>query len=178
MSSVKSIVVDYFDSLRSARDRRFKLPVLLVQIGFPVLMGVVFGAVGLEIANSGEVVTGVSIVAALMCGVATLLFQIRVNLREKFEDESQAFLTQFDLDLVDELFAQVMWCILTGFFLVLLILAKGVIPGLIVAFPLARNFGLGLMWGLMTNFILTVGLVLKRLNRVYYLVAANKRNRQ
>lgn len=176
MSSVKYILYDYFNSLRSARDGRFRFSVLFVQVCCPVLIGIIFGAVGFGIVNSSEVVTGVSIVAALMCGVAIMLFQIRIGLQEKFARSRQFFLTEYDLELVDELFAQVMWCILSGFLLVLLILIKGIFPEQIAAAPFARNIGLGVIWSLMTNFILTIGLVLKRINRVYNLVAANKRD--
>ena len=108
MSSVAGIVKDYADSLRSARDGKLKLSFVLVQVGFPLALGVAAGLLGLRIPNSGELVTGVSIVAALMCGVATLLFQTRADLHRRLDAENDAFLTEGDLALVDELFAQVM----------------------------------------------------------------------
>ena len=40
MSSVTGIWLDYLDSLRSARDEKLKLRVVLAQIGIPFAVGV------------------------------------------------------------------------------------------------------------------------------------------
>ena len=69
--------------------------------------------------------------AALMCGVATLLFQTRVDLRGRVCGADDHFLNTGDLKLVDELFAQVMWSILSGFLLVFLLLMKNALAGIL-----------------------------------------------
>lgn len=176
MSSVRGIVKDYVNSLRSARDGKLKPSFVLVQIGSPLVLGLMAGLLRFGVPNTSELVTGVSIVAALMCGVATLLFQTRVDLRQKFDGENDAFLTEDDLRLVDELFAQVMWTILSGFLLVFVLVIKGALPSVLGGIDAIVRLGFGLTWFLAGNFVLTVGVVLKRMRSVYYRVAVHKRD--
>lgn len=177
MSSVLHIARNYLDSLRSARDGRFKPSVVVGQMLVPVAFGLAMSFFGIDAEEATDIVAGVSIVAALMCAVATLLFQTRIGLREKLDDTGQAFLTESDLTLVDELFAQVMWAILSGFVLVFLLLLKAALLDIIAPVSLAWHSVLFLVWCLAGNFVLTIGIVLRRLDRVYYLVAANKRSK-
>lgn len=178
MSSVAGITKDYFDTLKSARDGKLKPKVVLVQICLPVAIGVAAAAVRFCVPNSEELVTGVSIVAALMCGVATLLFQTRVDLRQRFEAESDAFLVEGDLKLVDELFAQVMWAILSGFLLAFFLVLKGALAPALGCLELLARVGYGLVWGFAANFVLTVGVVLKRMRCVYEIVAVHSHSRK
>ena len=175
MSSVAGIAKDYVNSLRSARDGKLRPSVIFVQMGLPLAAGVVAGLLRFGIPNSGELVTGVSIVAALMCGVATLLFQTRVDLRQRFDSGNDAFLTEDDLKLMDELFSQVMWAILSGFLLVFLLVMKSALASVASGIEFFVRLGFGLTWCLATNFVLTVGVVLKRMRCVYYRVAVHRR---
>lgn len=174
MSSVAGIAKDYVNSLRSARDGKLKPRVILVQMGLPLAVGVAAGLLRFGVPNSSELVTGVSIVAALMCGVATLLFQTRVDLRQRFDGRSDAFLTEGDLKLVDELFSQVMWAILSGFLLVFLLVMKSALASVASGIEFFVRLGFGLTWCLAANFVLTVGVVLKRMRSVYCRVAAHR----
>lgn len=175
MSSVAGIWLDYLDSLRSARDGKLKPRAVLGQIGIPLAVGVAAALLRFGVSNAGDIVTGVSIVAALMCGVATLLFQTRVDLRERVCGADDHFLNKGDLKLVDELFAQVMWSILSGFLLVFLLLMKSALAGLLGEFDLLVRAGYGVIWCLVANFVLTVGMVLKRMRRVYQIAGQGKR---
>ena len=175
MSSVTGIWLDYLESLRSARDEKLKLRVVLAQIGIPFAVGVITALLRFGVPNSSDIVTGVSIVAALMCGVATLLFQTRVDLRERVYGGDDHFLNEDDLKLVDELFAQVMWSILSGFLLVFLLLMKSAVAGALGGFELLVRVGYGVVWCLVANFVLTVGIVLKRMRRVYRIAGQGKR---
>lgn len=159
-----------------ARDGKLKPSFVLVQIGLPLVLGITAGLFRFGVPNSGELLTGVSIVAALMCGVTTLLFQTRVDLRQKFDDESDAFLTDDDLELVDELFAQVMWAILSGFLLAFLLVMKGALSGILGGVDVVVRVGFGLTWFLVGNLVLTVGVVLKRMRSVCYRVAVHRRD--
>lgn len=175
MSSVAGIAKDYISSLKSARDGKMKPTVLFMQIGFPFVAGIIAALTRFGVPNSEELITGVSIVAALMCGVATLLFQTRINLSKLFENKTNVFLLKDDIRLVDELFAQVMWSILSGFLLALLLVMKT--PAVLVfgSLDLFVRVGFGLAWCLVVNFVLTVGMVLKRMRRVYQIVAMRNR---
>ncbi len=174
-SSVVGIAKNYLNSLKSARDDKHKPRVLLVQLGLPFCCGVVAGVLRFGIPNASDLVTGVSIVASLMCGVATLLFQTRIDLRERVDGAVDCFLADDDLRLVDELFAQVMWSILSGFLLVLLLLVKGSFADVFYGNEALVRVGYGLVWCLVLNFVLTVGVVLKRINRVYQIAGQGKR---
>lgn len=178
MSSVAGIAKSYFDSLRSARDGKLKPVVLIEQFFLPLTCGIAAAFMYFDAPDSEELVTGVSVVAALMCSVATLLFQTRVDLRQRLESGSDAFLTTGDLELVDELFAQVMWSILSGFALVFLLMMRGIAVGTIGDIDVLVRLGFGLVWYLIVNFVLTVCMVLKRIQRVYEVVAVHRRNRE
>lgn len=176
MSSVAGIAKDYLNSLRSTRDKKLKPKIALVQICLPIGVGVAAFAARFGVPNSSELITGVSIVAALMCGVATLLFQTRVDLRQRFESDGNAFLLEDDLELVDELFAQVMWAILSGFLIALLLVVKGAFAPVFGSVDVLARIGFGLVWCFALSFVLTVGIVLKRMRHVYEIVAVHRRN--
>ena len=176
MSSVVGIAKDYIHSLKSARDGKMKPAVVLTQICLPIAAGVVAALVRFGVPNSEGLVTGVSIVAALMCSVGTLPFQIRIDLRRLFESKADAFLLEDDIKLVDELFAQVMWSILSGFLLALILVMEAPAVSVFGSMDVFVRTGFGLVWCLVVNFILTVGVVLKRMRRVYVIVAMRNRN--
>lgn len=176
MSSVADIAKDYVHSLKSANDRKLKLGTVLFQLGAPVGLGLLAAAVRLGIPDPSDAVTGVSIVSALMCSVAVLLFQARVDLRHRFESLGDPAFVQGDLDLVDELFAQVLWSILSGFVLVLLLILESAFSSALAGFEPVMRLGCGVAWCLMANFALTVGIVLKRMRRVYRSIARGIRD--
>ena len=170
MSSIFGIVEDYIESLKSARDGRMPLNTIFVQIILPIFVGALSGIFMQDFPELSDVVTGISIVSSLMFAAATLLFQTRIELRKELENETQYFLTNEDLKLIDGLFSQVLWSILSGFILVLTILVVDMVDP--TSSP-AVNIIFGFIATGLTNFILTVGIALKRMRRVYSLVAKN-----
>lgn len=175
MSSVRGILQDYIDSLKSARDGKLKPGTLLFQLGIPFGCGIAAGAVRFGVSEAENIVTGVSIVAALMCGVATLLFQTRIDLRQRFENSKDPFLVERDLRLVDGLFSQVMWSILSGFLLVLFLVLKSSFSSMLASFDVLVRIACCVAWCLIVNFVFTVGVILKRMRCVYITFAKGKK---
>lgn len=176
MSSVWGIAKDYVRSLLSANDGRHKLNTLVGQLGVPLGCGIAAGVARVNVAATDSIITGVSIVAALMCGVATLLFQTRVDLRQRYDSRDNHFFCERDLELVDELFSQVLWSILSGFLLVFILMLKSSFGGELAGFEAIVRLGYGVAWCLIANFVLTVALILKRIRAVYIIIAKEKRN--
>lgn len=175
MSSVCGICKAYLSTLRSARTGKTNKKALAMQIALPVVIGLVVGLFAHMTIEVGNAVTGISIVAALLCAMATMLFQIRINLREKFEEDSQAFLTGGDLILVDELFAEVIWAILFGMILALAMIIADWFGLFKSVNDVVSRIATGTLIACIVHFALVIGMILKRLNRVYLLVAVHKR---
>ena len=86
-----------------------------IQIVIPIALGCISFFIGLRISDPSNIVVGISIVAALMCAMAVLLFQVRAEIRR----ENNALLVGDDVKLVDETFDDAMWAILVGFLIAL-----------------------------------------------------------
>ena len=176
MSSVLGIFKRYSATFRSARDGRFLLKPFLAQICIPIVVGALSAVFGPVINNAGNAVTGISVVAALLCAAATMLFQIRIELEERMSKGSQVFLVSGDLDLVDELFSQVIWAILIGFCLVLLMLGYDWFNlSDSIDFAIAAKVVSGVIVSGVLHFVMVIAMVLKRFTRIYELVAEHKR---
>ena len=183
MSSVKEIVKGYARTLKGARDGKPALGPVASQILMPLAFGAASCAAGWSVPRVSDAVAGISIVASLLCSVAALLFQVRIDLRMRLEEDErsenqQHFLVSDDLELLDEMFSQVMWVILEGFVLVLIMVLSEWL-GLLGTKPLSAQAATCITFIIVcgvANFVVVIGAVLKRLNRVYQLIAMNKRN--
>lgn len=82
-SSVFSIVTGHFRTLYDARSGRIRIRDLIFQLGLPLALAATSQLLSWQLREVGNVIVGVSIVAALLCAMATLIFQIRVNLQGK-----------------------------------------------------------------------------------------------
>lgn len=174
MSSVSGIAKAYLSTLRDQRTGDTSRKVVIAQFGIPIFSGVAWALAGPAITAPGNAIVGISIVSALLCAMATMLFQTRVSLDNRKKGGEETFVTEVDLILVDQLFSAVLWAILLGFLIVLAMVtlewfgafwlegaSAQIIAGFLVAFT--------------AHFVFVVGTILKRLNRVYEIVARNKR---
>lgn len=183
MSSVKEIVKGYARTLKGARDGKPAPGPITWQILMPLALGATSCAVGWSVPCVSDAVAGISIVASLLCSVAALLFQVRIDLRMRLEEDErsenqQHFLVSDDLELLDEMFSQVMWVILEGFVLVLIMVLSewlGLLGAKLLSARAATCMTFIIVCGV-ANFVVVIGAVLKRLDRVYRLIAMNKRN--
>ena len=81
-SSVVGIAKGHFRTLRDARTGRVRVFDLVWQVGLPVACGVVCAVFGWHLDDASNAIVGISIVAALMCAMAALIFQIRLDLNK------------------------------------------------------------------------------------------------
>ena len=174
MSSVSGIAKAYFSTLRDQRTKKINMKAMAFQVAVPVVAGVIWFFCCDSIVDISNAITGISIVSALLCAMATMLFQIRIDLRVGRESNKNTFNVENDLEFVDELFYAVLWVILFGLLIVLFMMIIDWVPAFQTKGFLARCIS-GIYVAVIFYFVLVVGLILKRLLRVYELVALHKR---
>ena len=174
MSAVVGIAKSYFSTLKNQRSGRTHIGALMVQLGAPIAIGIIWLLTGPLISSPSNAIVGISIVSALLCAMATMLFQIRMSLRASEKAGEDCFVTEKDLKLVDELFAAVLWAILFGLAVVLLMVVLEWLGIYRLDDCVGRCLS-ALQIAFIVHFVFVIGVVLKRLNRVYELVAIQKR---
>lgn len=174
MSSVTGIAKSYCATLKNQRTKKVNFGAVAVQVLFPLAVGVVWVFFGPTITNPGNAIAGISIVSALLCSMATMLFQIRIDIRSDMESGENHFITEKDATLIDELFAAVAWAILFGLTTVLIMVFSDWL-GILQLCNIAPKIISGVIVAFIAHFVFVIGTVLKRLARVYDLVARNKR---
>lgn len=174
MSSVSAIVENYFKSLSDQQSEKKSKKTICAQIALPVCLGAAFGLFGPIIRIYNDAIVGISIVSALLCAMATLLFQTRSDWHFSRKKEVESFVTDKDLELVDQLFAAVMWAILFGLVTTFVMIVVSWLDGAWLDNHIGHIFS-GVIIAFVIHFVFVVGLILKRLNRVYDLFARQKR---
>ena len=165
-ASVSSIAEDHFATLKNDDDK-YDLADVAVQIAMPVAAGAVVFLFKCVIGDVGALVTGVSIVAALMGAMAVLIFQIRLSI------PNDNRLDVYDYELVDEVFSNILWAILVGFTLALGLVVYQTFC--VMDLWLAGNVVTSLAVALGLHFVVVVAMCLKRLNLAYMRIAAKRR---
>lgn len=175
MSSPNRIPKEYFSTLVSQRTGKYKVSTIAFQIALPLIVGAIAFVLKVQISSVDSTIGGVAVVAALLCAVATMLFQIRIDLRINVKNSSDAFVTENDLKLVDELFAALLWGIMFGFIITaiaMIIQWAGVLDS---DNRLVIDLCSSILIACIMHFALVIGLILKRLSAVYQIVAMQKR---
>ena len=168
-SSVLPILRDYLATLSDRRDTkahdggqtRYRAADIVVHFFAPLAFGLLVFFVGFQLRDPGNLIVGISIVAALMCATATLLFQIRMGLNETRD----ARIEETDKELVDQTFADVLWAILFG----LLFAAALIVAEALGAFddgPVVR-VATAVTSAMFLHFVMVIGMCLKRLRAAY-----------
>ena len=163
-SSVFNIATGHFRTLYDARSGKTRIRDLAFQLGFPLLLAGTSQRLSWQLTNVGNAVVGVSIVAALLCAMATIIFQIRVSLQGKPQQHRKG------AQLIDEVFANVLWAIIVSFFIALLLIIADSF-GLLSNEEAAKTISSVVVFA-GTHFVLVVGMCLKRLQSAYDVIAA------
>lgn len=159
-SSVLSIPKKHFATLKDERTDKIKPSDVAFQIAVPIAAGIACFASGWQLESAGNAIVGISIVAALMCAMAVLVFQIRLDLRNRDVSADR------DLRLIDEVFANIMWAILVGLLLALLLIVWDANAS---AFSVTASRVLSAICvAICLHFVFVVGMCLKRLQSAYY----------
>lgn len=183
-SSVVGIFKGYVRTLRDARgggEARVRVADVLVQIGLPIAAGVACYFTGWHLGNPSNAIVGISIVSALMCAMATLLFQVRSDASERPAEEQPSpdgdpkhlpalRMKLRDKRFIDEVFDDVMWAILVGLTLSLYLIAIDAV-GLLADGGIASRALSSVAVAVCAHFVLVIGMCLKRLRRAYNVVS-------
>lgn len=166
-SNIMEIVEEHFDTLRDARTDKIKIGDIVFQIGLPLFIGCLCFLSGWWLKDASNAIVGISIVAALMCAMAVLVFQIRMDA------SADKRLGENDLILINELFANIMWAILVGLLLAFALIAFDALGLFSGGYP--AQIATSISLAMCAHFIIVIAMCLKRLQRAYNRVAAKKR---
>lgn len=183
-SSVAGIFKGYVRTLRDARNGNkacVRPADVLVQIVLPIAIGLGCFFTGWHLANPSNAIVGISIVSALMCAMATLLFQIRGQMAEEPGEapaggsNAAAHIPSFRMKLrdkrfIDEVFDDVMWAILVGLTLSLYLIVIDAI-GFLADGGTASRVLSSIAVAVCAHFVLVIGMCLKRLRSAYNVVS-------
>lgn len=160
----------YIDGLRMYDRLRFSD--MALQFGFPIIIGVLLGFGFVFIPGDvsdikaviGNAISAVSIISGLMCALAVLIFQLRVQLStgESVKVSDREYM------LVDHLFNDALWDVVVGLSCALtLVVASGLVStaSIFSAVLLATSTALSV------HFLLVTTMCIKRLSIAYEVIA-------
>lgn len=159
------LLIKYIDTLRNYQTNKIAATDIAVQLVIPALLSVVLffkwpdSSVNFEDLIS-NLISCISIISGLMCGVSVLLFQLRLQMSSQIDPKP----LDREFALVDESFHISMWTVLDGIFAV----------GLLCIAPLTENiselfsrFLFCLAAFFLLNFLLVTLMALKRISAAY-----------
>lgn len=168
--SLWRIFRDYYGTLRNNATGGMHLPDVLCQIVLPFVGSLAYAVLrylGRAPVGSGgvsdNIVTIVSIVSALLCGVAVMVFQLRIDI---IDTEIERNARKDELKVVDEIYADMLWAIVAGFAAAGALTVRGMFSG-----RMADCVFVGLAAFFFVNFCLVVCMCLKRMSWAYDMVA-------
>lgn len=158
----------YIGTLRSYRTGRLMARDILAQIVLPACAAASFCIYwpleSEEVSRIvGNIVSGVSIISGLLCGVAVMLFELRVQMRSQDDPEP----TNRELALVDETFHDTVWATFGGFASVALMTLGDALQFCVAAQRAVYGFSAFFL----LNFMLVTCMCLKRLSATYSFVS-------
>ncbi len=175
--SLKIVLSRYLSTLYVWRNgkRCFSISDVVFQVILPILIGIASAALGFSFQGISNLIAGVSIVSALLGAVAVFLFQTRVQLNDKMELKASegkptqgSIFDEGDIDVLDELFFSVLWCIFEGMTISVVLIVSDCIG-------IARAEELGMVWSCISSIVVIIGcnlvlvlmMSLKRMARIY-----------
>lgn len=158
-SSLVDIAKSHFNTLYDNRTQQIRWQDIGAQVLLPVAVAGLAWVFDFKIENAGTVISGVAIMAGLLCAMAVFLFQLRVDFRDDQRIPQQV------IRLIDECMANTLWAIAWGVFLSTFIAVADAGQwfrhdrwgGLVSGFALAGG----------VHFVLVIAMCLKRLGKSY-----------
>lgn len=160
-ATVIPLVVDHFNTLRDVRTGRLRWQDIAFQFALPVALAALATWRGARLTEAGQIIAGAAVLAGFSFGLAVFVFQLRLEASRDPRVPKGSLL----LDLIDELFKNVNYLILSGLALVVLAAA-----GVAYADPNADQMSAG--WTLAItavslHYVVTLGMCLKRMRAAY-----------
>lgn len=167
-TSLVRVAAAYLSTLRSYRTEKYMASDIAVQLVAPALLGAAFGVTwpvpAARLSEAvGNMVSGVSIISALLCGVAVMVFQLRLQLASQESPRP----TKREVVLVDETFHDILWAVVAGFASVILLTISGMLPD----DGAAQRTVVGVAVFFLLNFLLVTCMCIKRLHSAYEIVS-------
>lgn len=159
-----AIVVDQTRTLVDSSTRRVVVGDVVTLFGLPLAIGGLSLWLGWTMGGVGELLGGMAILTGLLFGLVVWTFQLRMTAGAN--PAQQSSVTSF----LDELFANVLYSVLVGILTVALIVAETsfqVDPSG-VADPRAGQWWTAVLLVVISHFLLTLAMCLKRVRAAYH----------
>lgn len=166
--SLKNIFWRYIKTLHSADSDSLYIPDLFFHLGLPLVFcgWTLFdsGNAALARAYFPNAMTAISVISGFMCGLAVMIFELMISL-----DQNKGELGESarEIELIDELFSDVMWSVVAGFLTVGFMVLSGSKTD---TSPLASVFT-ALAFCLCVNFVVVTLMCLKRIDASYQIAS-------
>ena len=158
------IFKSYFATLRDDSSNEMSRSDVAVQLVAPALIGIaslplfLLGIV--DCPRFEGFITVAATVSSLLCALALMLFELRRGMGPVSADKSG----KREAQLIDELFSDVMWCVVVGFAAsFLMAISDAARDSLLIVGLVAGSLALSAS----LNFVMVVCMCLKRMNAVY-----------
>lgn len=161
------VIRRYLATLVDASKRKTPVRIIAVfgQIVLPIALATLLTVLGEHIVARSNLIVGISIVTALMCAVAVLIFQVRINL-----PKTDKRLIGKDYEAVDQVFSLSIWTITVGLVLVLLLIT----PDFLTCIKESSEVFSFLVYLLTTHFVSVIVVYIIRFVRAYERIAEKK----
>lgn len=162
------IAFEYLKTLRSYRTGKPMARDIFVQIVAPAVAALSFAiAWPLEASEvsriAGNIISGVSIISGLLCGVSVMVFELRMQMASQTDPRP----TKRETILVDETFHDIVWATAAGFATVFFMISG---DALSFCQGVQRvTYGIAVFF--LINFVLVTCMCIKRLSATYRVVS-------
>lgn len=177
MLFVANIAKNYCTTLKSYRTGKPYASAIIVQLVIPLIVAAVnmFLCIDLRVDIIDTIVIGVSVASILFCVIATMVFHVRIELGKRFNSGKDPFIVENDLKLTDELFSTLLWAMFISLLIVLILIAASWCKVFDGEAATVLHVVSCIVEFLIVHLATVVGTVFKRLQRVYEIVAMEKR---
>lgn len=166
--SLRGLFVRNLRTLHSVDDDSLYKPDIFVHFVIPI--GLFIWAM-IETDNAATVrayfanaMTAISVISGFMCGLAVMIFELRINLNQSNGELGE---NAQEIKLIDELFSDVLWSVVVGFLSVGCMAISGEINDIAAVNNLFTAFSLSLC----CNFIVVTLMCLKRIDVCYQVIS-------
>lgn len=164
-TAIRPLVADHLRTFRDDRTGKRRLRDYLVHFAAPAALAALGVALGLRLADAAQIIAGAAVLAGFSFGLAVFVFQLRLDAGRDPRVPKGSTL----LELIDELFNNVLYSIVIGLALVVAVVAAtsftapppGESPAPLSGWWTAGVVALGL------HYILTLLMCLKRTRAAY-----------
>lgn len=166
--SLRGLFVRYFKTLHSVDDDSPYVPDILFHFGIPLGL-FIWAIIKTDSAAAmrgyfANTMTAISVISGFMCGLSVMIFELRINLNQckgELGENAQ------EVELIDELFSDVLWSVVVGFLSVGCMAISGETTDASMVNYLFTAFALALC----CNFIVVTLMCLKRIDVCYQFIS-------